>query len=81
MVFTHGLAFRPFAAAFRAIRPAPTMTDGLEVLVQEVMEAIATMPWSTVYSPPCGEVMVTGWDRRPSAPSAADSPLPGREEL
>src|ERR1051326_3793521 len=43
-VFTHGLAFRPFAAALRASRPAPISTLGLEVLVQEVIAAITTSP-------------------------------------
>src|SRR6187431_3533925 len=62
-VFTHGLAFRPLAAALRASRPAPISTLGLEVLVQEVIAAITTSPWprsksrfSTAYraSPPSG---------------------------
>src|SRR5258708_26498198 len=44
-VFTHGLAFRPLAAALRANRPAPISTLGLEVLVQEVIAAITTSPW------------------------------------
>ena len=79
MVLTHGLEVRPFSAALRAMRPAPTMTDGLEVLVQEVMEAIATMPWSRVYSPPFGEDTVTGVDWRPELPLAADSPSPWRD--
>ena len=39
IVLTHGFAFRPFSAALRASRAAPTMTDGLEVLVQEVIAA------------------------------------------
>ena len=44
-VLTHGLAVRPLAAAFLASRPAASMTEGFEVLVQEVIEAIATAPW------------------------------------
>src|SRR4029079_131930 len=44
-VFTHGLAFRPLAAALRAKRPAPISTLGLEVLVQEVIAAITASPW------------------------------------
>jgi hypothetical protein len=44
---THGGVARPFSTAFLASRPAPTITDGLEVLVQLVMAAIATEPvWS-----------------------------------
>ena len=43
-VFTHGFTVRPFANAFRATSPAPSITAGLEVLVQEVMAAITTSP-------------------------------------
>src|SRR3569623_2655176 len=41
-VFTQGLTFSPRCAALRARRPAPIITLGLEVLVQEVMAAITT---------------------------------------
>src|SRR5436305_3817819 len=44
-VFTQGLALSPLAAALRANRPAPIRTLGWEVLVQEVIAAIATSPW------------------------------------
>src|SRR5207245_659717 len=44
-VFTHGLTVRPFATALRASRPAPIITSGLDVLVQEVIAAITTSPW------------------------------------
>ena len=40
LVLTQGFTFRPFATAFLAIRPAPMSTEGLEVLVQEVIDAI-----------------------------------------
>src|SRR4051812_19789071 len=43
-VLTHGLDFRPLATALRASRPAAISTDGLDVLVQDVMAAIATSP-------------------------------------
>src|SRR5438876_9282003 len=46
-VFTHGLVFRPFARALRARSPAPIMTLGLDVLVQEVIAAITTAPGPT----------------------------------
>ena len=52
LVFTHGLVARPFSTALRASRAAPSMTDGLEVLVQEVMPATTTAPWSRTNSPP-----------------------------
>src|SRR5688572_11508595 len=44
-VFTQGFEVRPFLTALRASRPAPIITLGLEVLVQEVMAAITTSPW------------------------------------
>jgi hypothetical protein len=45
VVLTQGRRPRPRPAAFRASRPAATITWGLEVLVQEVMAAMATVPW------------------------------------
>src|SRR2546421_11315560 len=47
LVLTHGLGASPASAAFLASRPAATITAGLEVLVQLVMEAITTEPWCT----------------------------------
>ena len=44
-VFTHGLTLKPFASALRASSPAPIITFGFEVLVQEVIAAITTSPW------------------------------------
>ena len=44
-VFTQGLGFSPLARALRARRPAASMTEGLEVLVQLVIAAITTSPW------------------------------------
>src|SRR6185369_1822830 len=43
-VFTHDLDLRPSFAALRASRPAPIITDGLDVLVQDVIAAITTSP-------------------------------------
>ena len=43
-VLTQGAVFRPLATALRARRPAAIRTLGLDVLVQEVMAAIATSP-------------------------------------
>ena len=43
-VFTHGLTSRPRSTALRANRPAASITDGLEVLVQLVIAAITTRP-------------------------------------
>ena len=44
LVLTVGPTERPRATALRASSPAPTMTLGLEVLVQLVMAAMATEP-------------------------------------
>src|SRR5213080_5485667 len=51
-VFTHGLRCRPRSTAFFASRPAPTITNGLDVLVHEVMAATTTAPWSISTSSP-----------------------------
>ena len=47
LVLTVGPTVRPRATALRASRPAPTITVGLEVLVQLVMAAMATDPVRT----------------------------------
>ncbi len=70
MVLTHGLRWRPFSTAFLASSAAPIITDGLEVLVQEVIAAIATAPWSTSQVVP-STVMVAGLDGRPPPVRAA----------
>jgi len=44
VVFTHGLRSRPASTAFFASSAAPTMTEGFEVLVHEVIAAITTAP-------------------------------------
>src|SRR4051794_41593121 len=51
-VFTHGLRCRPRSTALRASSPAATITNGLEVLVHDVMAATTTAPWSTSTSSP-----------------------------
>ena len=43
-VFTQGLTSRPRSTALRATRPAPTITEGLEVLVQLVIAAMTMDP-------------------------------------
>ena len=55
-VLTHGLAFSPFCTALRARIPAPSITDGLEVLVQLVIAAMTTWPWSSSVSVPSASV-------------------------
>ena len=65
VVFTHGLEASPASTAFLASSAAPTMTDGFEVLVHEVMAAITTEPWSTEVVVPSSSVTCAGWDGRP----------------
>src|SRR5690606_945351 len=48
-VFTHGRASNPFSLAFLATRPAPNITWGFDVLVQDVMAAITTAPSESLY--------------------------------
>src|SRR6185295_12157618 len=47
-VLTHGFVFSPIACAFRASSPAPSITLGLEVLVQLVIAAMTTAPWRSL---------------------------------
>ncbi len=57
-VLTQGLLLSPRASALRARMPAPIMTDGLEVLVQLVIAAITTWPWSSSKLSPSSRVTV-----------------------
>ena len=43
-VFTAGSTRRPRSTAFFASRPAPSMTLGLDVFVQLVIDAMSTLP-------------------------------------
>ena len=56
MVFTQGLLRKPFSTAFLAKRAAPIMTEGLEVLVHEVMEAMTTAPFEIEVAWPFTEI-------------------------
>ena len=53
LVLTHGLTVSPRSTAFLARMPAPSITDGLEVLVQLVMLAITTLPLPISPFQPC----------------------------
>src|SRR3984893_5341178 len=68
-VLTHGLELRPRATALRARMPAPIITDGLEVLVQLVIAAITTWPWSSSKLSPPGRPAPAPL-RRPSGAAA-----------
>src|SRR5215207_7805292 len=71
VVFTHGLRSRPRSTALRASSAAPSITDGLEVLVHEVMAAITTAPWSSSTSVPLSSRTVVGLLGRPAELAAA----------
>src|SRR5579864_6288672 len=62
VVFTQGLRFRPFSTAFLASRAAQTMTEGLDVFVQDVIAAMTTEPWSTLVVVPSSSVTWIGFD-------------------
>ena len=51
LLLTQGLTSNPRSTAFFAKRPAPTITLGLLVLVQEVMAAMTTLPCVSVKAP------------------------------
>src|SRR5487761_1102579 len=70
VVFTQGLLASPASTAFLASSAAPTMTDGLEVLVQDVIAAIPTEPLSMVTLAPSSRVTSVGVET--SALSPAD---------
>ncbi len=71
-VLTQGAAFRPSAAAFLATSPAPSMTEGLDVFVQDVIAAITTAPSSIFASSPL-IVTVTAFDFSPASDFTAVS--------
>src|SRR3954447_12642736 len=77
VVFTQGLLTKPRSTAFFASSAAPIITCGFEVLVQEVIAAITTWPWSTWVCVPSSMVTGVGVDGRPDAePETAVCGLP-----
>jgi len=70
-VLTHGLTLRPFSTAFLASIAAAIITEGFEVLVHEVIDAITTAPWNRSYVSPSG--VVTGAVRRACEEIAGES--------
>src|SRR4029453_12061367 len=75
-VLTHGLEARPWSTALRASRAAASITDGLEVLVQLVMAAITTWPWSRSKRVPSSSWTGTRLLGRPLAPVGSGSNQP-----
>src|ERR687895_141112 len=73
-VLTHGLEASPRSTALRASSPAASITDGLEVLVQLVMAAITTCPWSRSNRVPSASWTGTRLLGRPLAPVGSGGP-------
>ena len=73
LVLTHGLLVRPRSTARFARRPAPTITEGFEVLVQLVIAAITTAPSPRAKSLPLIEQGTSGGA---STATATPSPPP-----
>src|SRR4051812_27967389 len=66
LVFTHALTFNPRLPAFGASRPAAIITLGFDVLVQLVIAATTTAPWSSPSRPgaiagAAATAAATGW--------------------
>ena len=59
MVFTHGRRCSPFSTAFLASSAAPIITEGLEVLVHEVIAAMLTAPLCSSKEVPSARVTGT----------------------
>src|SRR3954454_11438284 len=72
VVLTHGLRCRPFSTAFLASNAAPTITEGLDVFVHDVIAAMATAPWSISQSVPSARVTRVGFEVRPLAVDQAE---------
>ena len=53
----------PASTAFLASNPAPSITVGLEVFVQEVIAEITTEPWRRMYSLPSYVIGIAESDR------------------
>src|SRR4051795_11152701 len=70
-VFTHGWRCRPRARALRARMPAPSMTDGFEVFVHDVIAAMTTWAWASLYGPPSRVTSTAVAERSASVAPAA----------
>ena len=71
-VLTVGATVRPRATAFRASSPAPTITVGFEVFVQDVMAAMTTEPW------PTSAALAIDLDRECGRPAPSAGPVCGK---
>ena len=70
-VFTWPGVVRPRAAAFRARRPAASITPGFEVFVQEVIAAITTDPWARLAPPFPARAVRANWTGSSPNPRSA----------
>src|SRR6185312_2654328 len=74
LVLTQDCVFKPFSTAFLATRPAATITDGFEVLVQLVMAAITTEPWRRASAAPLPATSGSAMARPAAEPPTAWRP-------
>src|SRR5258707_7186807 len=65
-VLTRGETLKPRATAFRARRPAPTITVGFEVFVHDVIAAIATEPVRIDARCPSSSTSTAGYSSSPA---------------
>src|SRR3954469_18070238 len=72
-VLTQGLRCSPRSTAFLASKPAPTITNGLDVLVHDVIAATTTAPWSRSNSSPSSDIRA-GFDARRPPPCDTGTP-------
>src|SRR5215467_14565455 len=78
VVFTQGLRVRPASTALRASMAAPTITNGLDVLVQEVIAAITPEPCPTLVRVRSSSVTGTAVvGRSPCLPGPGPGPVAG----
>src|SRR4051794_9871474 len=77
LVLTQGLTVSPRCTAFRASSPAPIMTLGFDVLVQIVIAATTTAPWSRPSMPGGTSAVVARAAAAGAAAAAAAAVSPG----
>src|SRR4028118_2078611 len=77
LVFTCGWTMRPFSTAFLANRPAPIITEGLLVLVQDVIAAMTAEPCLRYISSPSTVTVTDPEGSASGSPPPAPPPAPG----
>ena len=76
-VLTVGSTRSPSATALRASSPAPTITVGFDVLVQDVIAAMATDPVRTVADRPPTSIWIGRYERSSTGPPSPTGSVGG----